>query len=205
MVVPLQPQRVVEDAEHLERFAEVGRAVARDAGQHLHHIAAVLLDRQAFVAVAEVDNRIDHAPAVCVRVLPHGEQTRTDDPTVVKREVGDKAQLMDVVFCLDVRPLRLGKNVGLLFDRPHQDNLFKRLHLRLLGLAKQLKAAGHALFGREPQSRKFRGELLREIPAQVMVGAVFNKIFVQFTVHMKSPDSLSIMPLYHTFPVLSRV
>ena len=126
VVVPLQPQRVMEDAEHLERLAKVGRAVARDAGQHLHHIAAILLNSQALVAVAEVDDGINHAPAVCVRILPHGKQTRTDDPTVIKREVGDKAQLMDVVFCSDVRPLRLGEDVGLFFDRPHQHDLFKR-------------------------------------------------------------------------------
>ena len=85
---------------------------------------------------------------------------------------------MDVMFCLDVRPFRLGEDVGLFFDRPHQDNLFKRLHLRLLCTAKQLKAAGHALLGREPQSRKFRGEFLREIPAQVAVGARFNKVTI---------------------------
>ncbi len=75
VVVPLQPQRIVEDAEHLKRLAEVGCAVARNAGQHLHHIAAVLLDRQALVAVAKVDDSINHTPAVFVRSLPHGEQT----------------------------------------------------------------------------------------------------------------------------------
>lgn len=145
MIVALEPEREVNNAEHLESLAEARRAVSRHSLEHLRDILAADLQRLLTVSVGERDYIVNGALSVLVRALPQREETIRYRLFVIRREVRDIAKLVDEVLRAYLLPLILSEAVRDILHRADKADLLVRENVRLLCLREPLKAIRHPL------------------------------------------------------------
>ena len=98
MIVALKPEREVDDAEHLKSLAEVRRAIAWNALEHLRDVLTSDLYRLLAVAVGKRDYIVNRALSVDVGGLAESQKSLLNRLRVVGREVRYVSELVDEVL-----------------------------------------------------------------------------------------------------------
>ena len=189
MVVALQPEREMQNAEELKCLAEIARAVARNAVKNGNNVLAPHALCLGLIPVAKPDDGVNDALLRRRGVLAAGKKPLGNGFFVVGGEVGNVAQLMDIVVLANIRPLRLGQNVRQLANGAAQNDFFQGMNGRGFLLASRLKAAHHALLRGESFGCIFSGKIFFPVAPQSAMHAVDDIILIQFVVHGVLPFS----------------